>query len=188
MTLLVKIKYNFLARIYDYISKGECDEKSNQNGFSHYDGINAVWLERICSRLYINERSQTPGDYQQSVFCQKSKKWKNKKSRKAAGSGVSKKAKRPNKSVKSIREIAAESAAKSGSKSKTYEMEGKVIKQMPNAVFQVELKNGSTVIAHISGKLRMNFIRIRFGDRVLVEVFTDRPDKGRIIWRYKDSL
>lgn len=113
---------------------------------------------------------------------------KSKKSRKAAGSGVSKKAKRPNKSVKSIREIAAESAAKSGSKSKTYEMEGKVIKQMPNAVFQVELKNGSTVIAHISGKLRMNFIRIRFGDRVLVEVFTDRPDKGRIIWRYKDSL
>ena len=111
-----------------------------------------------------------------------------KKSRKAAGSGVSKKAKRPNKSVKSIREIAAESAAKSGSKSKTYEMEGKVIKQMPNAMFQVELKNGSTVIAHISGKLRMNFIRIRFGDRVLVEVFTDRPDKGRIIWRYKDSL
>ena len=119
---------------------------------------------------------------------QKSKKWKNKKSRKAAGSGVSKKAKRPNKSDKSIRKIAAESAAKSGSKSKTYEMEGKVIKQMPNAVFQVELKNGSTVIAHISGKLRMNFIRIRFGDRVLVEVFTDRPDKGRIIWRYKDSL
>lgn len=113
---------------------------------------------------------------------------KSKKSRKAAGSGVSKKAKRPNKSVKSIREIAAESAAKSGSKSKTYEMEGKVIKQMPNAMFQVELKNGSTVIAHISGKLRMNFIRIRFGDRVLVEVFTDRPDKGRIIWRYKDSL
>ena len=113
---------------------------------------------------------------------------KSKKSRKAAGSGVSKKAKRPNKSVKSIRKIAAESAAKSGSKSKTYEMEGKVIKQMPNAVFQVELKNGSTVIAHISGKLRMNFIRIRFGDRVLVEVFTDRPDKGRIIWRYKDSL
>ena len=113
---------------------------------------------------------------------------KSKKSRKAAGSGVSKKAKRPNKSVKSIREIAAESAAKSGSKSKTYEMEGKVIKQMPNAVFQVELKNGSTVIAPISGKLRMNFIRIRFGDRVLVEVFTDRPDKGRIIWRYKDSL
>lgn len=113
---------------------------------------------------------------------------KSKKSRKAAGSGVSKKAKRPNKSVKSIRKIAAESAAKSGSKSKTYEMEGKVIKQMPNAMFQVELKNGSTVIAHISGKLRMNFIRIRFGDRVLVEVFTDRPDKGRIIWRYKDSL
>lgn len=113
---------------------------------------------------------------------------KSKKSRKAAGSGVSKKAKRPNKSDKSIRKIAAESAAKSGSKSKTYEMEGKVIKQMPNAVFQVELKNGSTVIAHISGKLRMNFIRIRFGDRVLVEVFTDRPDKGRIIWRYKDSL
>ena len=91
-------------------------------------------------------------------------------------------------SQKSIRKIAAESAAKSGSKSKTYEMEGKVIKQMPNAMFQVELKNGSTVIAHISGKLRMNFIRIRFGDRVLVEVFTDRPDKGRIIWRYKDSL
>ena len=113
---------------------------------------------------------------------------KNKKNRKAAGSGVSKKAKRPNKSDKSIRKIAAESAAKSGSKSKTYEMEGKVIKQMPNAMFQVELKNGSTVIAHISGKLRMNFIRIRFGDRVLVEVFTDRPDKGRIIWRYKDSL
>jgi hypothetical protein len=72
LTLLVKLSIIFLARIYDSISKGECDEKSNQNGFSRYDGINAVWLERICSRLYINERSQTPGNYQQSVFCQKS--------------------------------------------------------------------------------------------------------------------
>ena len=74
------------------------------------------------------------------------------------------------------------------SKADVIEIEGTVIEKLPNAMFQVELENGHKVLAHISGKLRMNFIRIRFGDRVLVEVFTDRPDKGRIIWRYKDSL
>lgn len=65
------------------------------------------------------------------------------------------------------------------------EMEGKVIEQLPNALFRVKLQNGSIVTAHIAGKLRMNFIRIRFGDRVLVDMSPDQPDRGRIIWRYK---
>ena len=65
------------------------------------------------------------------------------------------------------------------------EMEGKVIEQLPNAVFRVELKNGSIVTANVSGKLRTSFIRIHFGDRVLVEMSPVQPDRGRIIWRYK---
>ena len=65
------------------------------------------------------------------------------------------------------------------------EVEGKVIEQLPNAVFRVELKDGSTVTAFISGKLRMYYVRIHFGDRVLVEISPDQPDRGRIIWRFK---
>ena len=56
---------------------------------------------------------------------------------------------------------------------------------MPNAMFQVELENGHQVLAHISGKLRMNFIRILPGDKVTIEMSPYDLTKGRIIWRDK---
>lgn len=102
----------------------------------------------------------------------------------AAGRAV-KGIKRLKMSVESVNSIVDGSAANSGSESKTNEMEGTVIELLPNAMFRVELQNGSTVTAHISGKLRMHFIRISFGDKVVVEISPDHPDKARIIWRYK---
>ena len=65
------------------------------------------------------------------------------------------------------------------------EVEGKVIEKLPNATFQVQLENGHTIIAHISGKLRMNFIRIIPGDKVLIEMSPYDLSKGRIVWRDK---
>jgi len=65
------------------------------------------------------------------------------------------------------------------------EVEGKVIEKLPNAMFQVELENGHKILAHISGKLRMNFIRIIPGDKVLIQMSTYDLTKGRIIWRDK---
>ena len=56
---------------------------------------------------------------------------------------------------------------------------------LPNAMFQVKLENGHVILAHISGKLRMNFIRILPGDKVTVEVSTYDPTRGRITWRGK---
>jgi translation initiation factor IF-1 len=56
---------------------------------------------------------------------------------------------------------------------------------LPNAMFQVELENGHQILAHISGKLRMNFIRILPGDRVTIEMSPYDLSKGRIIWRDK---
>ena len=64
-------------------------------------------------------------------------------------------------------------------------LEGKVIEKLPNAMFQVELENGHQVLAHISGKLRMNYIRILPGDRVTVELSPYDLSKGRITWRNK---
>ena len=64
-------------------------------------------------------------------------------------------------------------------------MEGKVLEKLPNAVFQVELDNGHQVLAHISGKLRMNYIRILPGDKVTVELSPYDLAKGRIVWRDK---
>lgn len=63
------------------------------------------------------------------------------------------------------------------------EFEGTVVEAMPNAVFKVKLPNGHMVTAHLSGKLRMNFIRIVPGDRVTVEVSVYDLTKGRITWR-----
>lgn len=104
----------------------------------------------------------------------------------AAGRAVNEKGiKRLKMSVESVNSIVDGSAANSGSESKTNEMEGTVIELLPNAMFRVELQNGSTVTAHISGKLRMHFIKISFGDRVVVEISPDHPDKARIIWRYR---
>ena len=64
-------------------------------------------------------------------------------------------------------------------------VEGTVLEKLPNAMFQVELENGHQILAHISGKLRMNFIRILPGDKVLVEMSPYDLTKGRIIWRAK---
>ncbi len=71
------------------------------------------------------------------------------------------------------------------SKSDVIEVEGKVLEKLPNAMFKVELENGHVVLAHISGKLRMNFIRILPGDKVTIELSPYDLDKGRIIWRDK---
>lgn len=65
------------------------------------------------------------------------------------------------------------------------EVEGTVVEALPNAVFQVELENGHRILAHISGKLRMNFIRILPGDKVTVEMSPYDLTKGRITWRTK---
>ena len=64
-------------------------------------------------------------------------------------------------------------------------LEGTVVEKLPNAMFQVELENGHQVLAHISGKLRMNYIRILPGDKVTIELSPYDLSKGRIIWRDK---
>ena len=71
------------------------------------------------------------------------------------------------------------------SKSDVIEMEGKVIEALPNAMFQVELPNGHRIMAHISGKMRMNFIRILPGDKVTVQMSPYDLTRGRITWRSK---
>ena len=71
------------------------------------------------------------------------------------------------------------------SKAEKFEMEGKVLEKLPNAMFKVELENGHIVLAHISGKLRMNFIKILPGDKVTLEMSPYDLSKGRIIWRDK---
>ena len=71
------------------------------------------------------------------------------------------------------------------SKQDMIEIEGTVVESLPNATFQVELENGHKVLAHISGKLRQNFIRILPGDKVTLELSPYDLSKGRIIWRDK---
>ncbi len=71
------------------------------------------------------------------------------------------------------------------SKDDVIEVEGTVIEALPNAMFQVELENGHKVLAHISGKLRMNFIRILPGDKVTLELSPYDLTRGRITWRAK---
>lgn len=65
------------------------------------------------------------------------------------------------------------------------EVEGTVIEPLPNAMFRVELENGHRVLAHVSGRIRMHFIRILPGDRVTVELSPYDLSRGRIIYRYK---
>ena len=65
------------------------------------------------------------------------------------------------------------------------ELEGTVIEALPNAMFNVELPNGHKILAHISGKLRMNFIRILPGDKVTVQMSPYDLTSGRITWRSK---
>lgn len=71
------------------------------------------------------------------------------------------------------------------SKEDVVEVEGKVTDSFPNAVFEVELQNGHKVLAHVSGKLRMNYIRILPGDTVKLELSPYDLTRGRIIWRGK---
>jgi translation initiation factor IF-1 len=70
-------------------------------------------------------------------------------------------------------------------KQEAIEVEGKVVEALPNAMFRVELANGHIVLAHISGKLRLNFIRILPGDRVMVELSPYDLTRGRITYRLK---
>jgi translation initiation factor IF-1 len=65
------------------------------------------------------------------------------------------------------------------------EVEGTVIEPLPNAMFRVELQNGHKVLAHVSGKIRMNFIKILPGDRVTVELSPYDLTRGRITYRFK---
>ncbi|MBI4977428.1 MAG: translation initiation factor IF-1 [Spirochaetes bacterium] len=67
----------------------------------------------------------------------------------------------------------------------TIEVEGVVFESLPNATFRVKLQNGHQILAHISGKMRMNFIRILPGDKVTLELSPYDLTKGRIIYRYK---
>lgn len=70
-------------------------------------------------------------------------------------------------------------------KSDNIEIEGTVVEALPNAAFKVELANGKVILAHLSGKLRMNYIRILPGDKVTVELSPYDLTKGRITWRSK---
>jgi len=71
------------------------------------------------------------------------------------------------------------------SKADVVEIEGTVVEKKPNAMFVVELENGHKVLAHLSGKLKMNYIRIMPGDKVTLELSPYDLTKGRIIWRDK---
>jgi translation initiation factor IF-1 len=71
------------------------------------------------------------------------------------------------------------------SKDGAIEIEGVVAEALPNAMFRVELTNGHKILAHISGKMRKNYIRILPGDRVIVELSPYDLTRGRIIYRYK---
>ena len=70
-------------------------------------------------------------------------------------------------------------------KSDNIEVEGTVVEALPKAVFQVELPGGHRIMAHISGKMRMNFIRIYPGDKVTIELSPYDLTRGRITWRSK---
>ena len=71
------------------------------------------------------------------------------------------------------------------SKEDVIEVEGTVVEALPNAMFQVELENGHIVLAHVSGKMRMNFIRILPGDKVTMELPPYDLNRGRITYRFK---
>ncbi len=71
------------------------------------------------------------------------------------------------------------------SKQDVFELQGTVTEALPNAQFKVQLENGKVILAHISGKLRMNYIRILPGDKVTVELTPYDLTKGRITWRGK---
>ena len=71
------------------------------------------------------------------------------------------------------------------SKQDVIEVEGTILESLPNAMFQVKLENGHVILAHISGKIRKNFIKILPGDRVTVELTPYDLSRGRITYRFK---
>ena len=71
------------------------------------------------------------------------------------------------------------------SKADVIEIEGTVVEKLPNAMFKVELQNGAVILAHVSGKIRMHYIRILPGDRVTVEISPYDLTRGRITFRHK---
>jgi translation initiation factor IF-1 len=77
------------------------------------------------------------------------------------------------------------SAEQNLQKEEAIEVEGTVVEPLPNAMFRVELEAGHKVLAHISGKMRMHFIRILPGDKVIVELSPYDLNRGRIIYRHK---
>jgi translation initiation factor IF-1 len=70
-------------------------------------------------------------------------------------------------------------------KEETIQMQGEIVETLPNAMFRVKLENGHVVLGHISGKMRMHYIRILPGDRVVVELSPYDLNRGRITYRYK---
>jgi len=87
--------------------------------------------------------------------------------------------------LKRVHLVIADWEADNLAKSDVIEVEGVVVEKLPNAVFKVELENGHKIMAHLSGKLRMHFIRIIPGDKVLIEMSPYDLTKGRIVWRDK---
>ncbi len=79
----------------------------------------------------------------------------------------------------------AKNKEKGAAKEEGIQIEGEVKETLPNAMFKVELDNGHQVLAHISGKMRMHYIRILPGDRVLVELSPYDLSRGRVVYRYK---
>lgn len=79
----------------------------------------------------------------------------------------------------------AKNKQKGAQKEEGIQVEGTVLETLPNAMFKVELENGHQVLAHISGKMRMHYIRILPGDRVLVELSPYDLSRGRVVYRYK---
>ncbi len=70
-------------------------------------------------------------------------------------------------------------------KEEVLELDGKVTKMLPDAMFKVELPNGKIILAHVSGKMRMHYIKILPGDRVKLQISPYSLDKARIVYRYK---
>ncbi len=70
-------------------------------------------------------------------------------------------------------------------KKETIEVEGTVVEPLPNAMFRVELPNGHKVLAHISGRIRLHYIKILLGDKVLIELSPYDLGRGRITYRFK---
>jgi translation initiation factor IF-1 len=79
----------------------------------------------------------------------------------------------------------AKKKSKQSPSKEVIEAEGTVVEALPNAMFKVQLDSGHEVLAHISGKIRMYYIRVLLGDRVLVELSPYDLTRGRIVYRYK---